>query len=67
MTNDELNTFGTRAVAQVPQLQKLLRYVCANGFEHHVVMNASHTADVLAEAFGKYLGWEVYYHEPRKE
>jgi L-fucose isomerase-like protein len=64
LTNDELKTFGTRAVAEVPQLQKLLRYVCANGFEHHVVMNSSHTAAVLAEAFCKYLGWEVYHHEP---
>ena len=61
LTNDDLKTFGNRAVAHVPKLQKLLRRVCANGFEHHVVMNASHTADILAEAFGKYLGWEVYH------
>jgi L-fucose isomerase-like protein len=67
LTNDELKTFGNRAVAHVPKLQKLLHYVCANGFEHHVVMNASHTAAVLAEAFGKYLGWEVYHHEPAPE
>jgi hypothetical protein len=26
-------------------------------------MNASHTAGILAEAFGRYLGWEVYHHE----
>jgi L-fucose isomerase-like protein len=63
LTNDELNTFGNRAVARVPKLQKLLRHVCLEGFEHHVVMNASHTADILAEAFGRYLGWEVYHHE----
>ena len=43
LTDDELNTFGTRAVAHVPQLQKLLRYVCENGFEHHVVMTRSHS------------------------
>jgi L-fucose isomerase-like protein len=63
LTNDVLQTFGNRAVAQVPKLQKLLRHVCNEGFEHHVVMNASHTAGVLAEAFGRYLGWEVYHHE----
>ena len=63
LTNDELKTFGNRAVAHVPKLQKLLQHVCSQGFEHHVVMNASHTAGVLAEAFGKYLGWEVYHHE----
>jgi L-fucose isomerase-like protein len=62
LTNDELNTFGTRAVAHVPDLQRLLRYVCAQGFEHHVVMTQSHTAAVLAEAFGNYLGWETHVH-----
>jgi L-fucose isomerase-like protein len=63
LTNDEVKTFGNRAVARVPKLQKLLRHVCAHGFEHHVVMNASHTADILAEACERYLGWELYYHE----
>jgi len=63
LTNDELKTFGNRAVAHVPKLQKLLRHVCNEGFEHHVVMNASHTAAVLHEAFERYLGWEVYHHE----
>ena len=63
LTNDELKTFGNRAVARVPRLQQLLRHVCREGFEHHVVMNASHTAGILAEAFGRYLGWEVYHHD----
>lgn len=63
LTNDALKTFGNRAVARVPKLQKLLRHVCHEGFEHHVVMNASHTAGVLKEAFERYLGWEVYHHE----
>ncbi|MDQ8187663.1 L-fucose/L-arabinose isomerase family protein [Pelagicoccus sp. SDUM812002] len=63
LTDDKLNTFGNRAVAEVPKLQKLMRHVCREGFEHHVVMNASHTATVLKEAFETYLGWETYYHE----
>jgi L-fucose isomerase-like protein len=67
LTNDPLSTFGNRAVAHVPKLQKLLRHVCAEGFEHHVVMNASRTAGILAEAFGRYLGWETYYHEEPAE
>jgi L-fucose isomerase-like protein len=62
LTNDELKTFGTRAVAHVPQLQKLLKYVCAKGFEHHVVMTQSQSAGILAEAFENYLGWETYEH-----
>ena len=62
LTNDALNTFGNRAVAQINNLQGLMRYVCRNGFEHHVVMNASKTAGVLKEAFENYLGWETYQH-----
>lgn len=62
LTNDELKTFGNRAVARVPKLQQLMRYVCRHGFEHHVVMNASRTAGILSEAFERYLGWEVYRH-----
>jgi L-fucose isomerase-like protein len=67
LTNDELKTFGNRAVARVPKLQKLMHHVCREGFEHHVVMNASHTAGILAEAFERYLGWEVYHHEAPQE
>lgn len=65
LTDDELNTFGTRAVAHVPQLQRLLRHICENGFEHHVVMTRSKTAGALAEALGKYLGWDTYEHSRR--
>ena len=62
LTNDALNTFGNRAVAQINNLQGLMQYVCRNGFEHHVVMNASKTAGILKEAMGNYLGWDVYQH-----
>ena len=62
LTNDALNTFGNRAVAQINNLQGLMQYVCRNGFEHHVVMNASKTAAVLKEAFENYMGWETYQH-----
>jgi L-fucose isomerase-like protein len=59
LTNDTLKTFGNRAVAQIPNLQDLMQYICRNGFEHHVVMNASKTAGRLKEALGNYMGWEV--------
>ncbi len=62
LTDDELNTFGTRAVAKINDLQGLMKHVCRHGFEHHVVMNASKTADILKEAYENYLGWEVYHH-----
>jgi len=61
-TDDPLATFGCRAVVEVPGLQKLLRHVCKNGFEHHVAMSASHCAGSLAEAFENYLGWDTYFH-----
>lgn len=63
LTDDPLDTFGGRAVVEVPGLQKLLQYICENGFEHHAAMNASHSATILAEAFETYFGWEVYYHK----
>jgi L-fucose isomerase-like protein len=62
-TDDELKTFGTRAVVEVPELQKLMRLICRRGFEHHAAMNGSHTADILLEAFEQYLGWDVYRHQ----
>ncbi|MGC3947055.1 MAG: L-fucose/L-arabinose isomerase family protein [Chryseolinea sp.] len=62
LTDDPLNTFGTRAVAQISDLQKLMHYVCRNGFEHHVVMNASKTAAILKESMGNYMGWDIYHH-----
>jgi len=61
-TDDELKTFGHRAVAKLPRLQELLAYICNSGFEHHVAVNPSHTQEILAEACGKYLGWSMYIH-----
>ena len=63
LTNDELKTFGNRAVAKVPRLQKLMHHVCKQGFEHHVVMTVSRSAEILSEAFGTYFGWETYRHD----
>lgn len=65
LTDDALNTFGNRAVAQIPDLQGLMHYICRNGFEHHVVMNASRTAKILEEALGNYFAWEVYNHDKK--
>lgn len=64
LTDDPLETFGTRAVAHVPRLQQLMKQVCARGFEHHAVMTLSHSADILMEALENYLGWDVYRHQP---
>ncbi len=61
-TDDPLDTFGTRAVVEVPELPDLMRYICKNGFAHHTAMNGSHVSGVLKEAFETYLGWETHWH-----
>lgn len=63
LTKDPLKTFGGYGVFEIPNLQKLLHYICENGFEHHVAVNISQTANAVNEALGKYLGWDVYYHK----
>ncbi len=65
-TDDPLDTFGSRAVVEVPGLQHLMRYICKNGFEHHAAMNGSQCAGVLTEALETYLGWPVYQHQPAR-
>jgi len=62
LTNDPLDTFGHRAVVYTPNLQKLLAYLCKNGFEHHVAMTMGNVSDALDEAFSNYMGWENYKH-----
>ncbi|HYW65066.1 MAG TPA: hypothetical protein VFB10_01790, partial [Candidatus Dormibacteraeota bacterium] len=44
-------------------LQKLLRYICENGFEHHVAANFSSVAPVVHEAAIRYFGWDMYAHQ----
>ncbi|HTV10236.1 MAG TPA: L-fucose/L-arabinose isomerase family protein [Acidimicrobiales bacterium] len=61
-TDDPASTFGGYGVIEVPRLQSLLQFICRNGFEHHVAMNLSQTAEAVKEALGTYLGWEVYLH-----
>ena len=61
-TDDPLETFGGAGVVEIPGLQKLLRYICENGFEHHVAANFSSVASMVDEAASRYLGWNMYAH-----
>jgi L-fucose isomerase-like protein len=61
-TDDPLNTFGGAGVVEIPHLQKLLRYICETGFEHHVAANLSSVAAAVHEATTRYLGWDMYWH-----
>src|SRR5487761_348191 len=61
-TDDPLETFGGAGVVEIPKMQKLLRYICENGFEHHVAPNFSSVAGAVHEAATRYLGWNTYWH-----
>ena len=61
-TDDPLETFGGAGVVEIPGLQKLLRYICEQGFEHHVAANFSTVASAVGEAASRYLGWAMYAH-----
>ena len=50
-------------MVRIPGMQKLLRYICEEGFEHHVAANLSSSASAVEEAAAKYLGWSVYRHQ----
>ena len=60
--DDPLETFGSRAVVEIPDFQPLLKLICKVGFEHHSAMSPTHVADAVAEALGTYLDWEVFRH-----
>ena len=62
ITDDPYGMDGGIAICKIPNLQGLMKYMCKNGFEHHVGMVRGHVADILEEAIGNYLGWEIYKH-----
>lgn len=62
LTNDNLTTFGGFGVVKIDRMQELLKFICNNGFEHHVAFNLSEIAPAIEEAMSNYLGWSVYNH-----
>jgi L-fucose isomerase-like protein len=62
VTADRLRTFGGFGVIQIPAFQSLLRFICENGFEHHVCGSLSSVAAPVFEALEKYKGWDLYHH-----
>ena len=61
-TDDPNNIQGGSAVCRVKDLQTMMKYICKNGFEHHVAMVRGNWADVLEEAITTYLDWDLYRH-----
>lgn len=62
ITDDPYGMDGGIAVCSIPNLQGLMKYMCKNGFEHHVAMVRGHVADIVEEAIGNYMGWDLYIH-----
>lgn len=63
LTDDPYGMDGCIAVTKVENLQKLMKYICKNGFEHHVAMCRGNVKDILDEAISSYLKWDLYVHE----
>ena len=61
-TDDDVETFGGYGVAEIENLQELLKYITTHGFEHHVALVKTHVGGVLQEALSRYLGWDIYFH-----
>ncbi len=62
-TDDPYDMDGGVAICKVDNLQGLMKYLCKNGFEHHVAMARDHVSEVIEEAVTDYLGWEIYLHK----
>lgn len=63
ITADPYGMDGCIAVTKVDNLQPLMKFICKNGFEHHVAMVRTDVVDILKEAIENYLGWNLYVHE----
>ena len=53
-------TFGSYGWVRIPDIARLYKDVLLRHFPHHVAMNRAKVGNVLWEAFGNYLGFEVY-------
>jgi L-fucose isomerase-like protein len=62
ITDDPFPMLGSIAVCQVPNLQQLLKFICKQGFEHHVALVRTPCARVVQEAVTTYLGWDLHQH-----
>lgn len=63
ITDDPYGMDGCIAVTKVNNLLTLMKYICKNGFEHHVAMVRNDVKEILNEAIEDYLGWNLYVHE----
>ena len=50
MTDDPYGMDGCIVVTEVPELQKLMKFICKNGFEHHVALDLILSVTQVAQA-----------------
>ncbi len=62
-TDDETDIAGGYAVCRIDELQDLMKFICREGFEHHIAMVRGNYAAVIKEAVSSYLNWDLYCHE----
>ncbi|MFN4190589.1 MAG: L-fucose/L-arabinose isomerase family protein [Pseudothermotoga sp.] len=63
ISSTDPKTFGSRGIAKIKNLEKLMNYICLEGFEHHVAINLSQVARSVKEALERYLNIKTYLHE----
>ena len=61
-TEDPLETFGGYGVVKIPNLQKLLRFLCREGFNHHVASTLNNVGYIVNEALTNYLNYNIEFH-----
>jgi L-fucose isomerase-like protein len=57
---NKAKTFGAYGWVRIPQIAALYKNVLLRHFPHHVAMSRSQVGNVLWEAFGNYLGFDVF-------
>jgi L-fucose isomerase-like protein len=61
LENNPADTFGAYGWCRIADLQHLYRDILVRHFPHHVGITKGHVGNVLWEAFGNYLGFQVFH------
>lgn len=51
--------FGCGVVFKKDNIEKMLEYMCRNGYRHHVAITKGNWGDAVREAFETYLGYHI--------
>ena len=61
LEDNPADTFGAYGWCRIADLQHLYRDILLRHFPHHVGITKGHVGNVLWEAFGNYLGFQVFH------